>query len=342
MEVEIIRTFQSKKLGRIVQKDEILNEDPAWVNDIVQEGFGRVLPQSSGGKLTTKKLLKINGNKIETASLKVPEEPRDKIFLTGHKGYLGSYMYNLLKDTYDVVGFDVKEHTGDDLANKNVLLRKMQGCKYVIHSAAIPHPNLGTFQDYFRVNVSGTLNVMEAAALNKVYRVIYISSGGIYGWDVRGKMTPLYFPIDEKHPPVTVTGQFEGQLEEYMTCKFMAEQVVAYYGTNFFQSIVLRASAAVPQKKFFIEAYKKSLPDRDKTFWTNTEPETLAKAVKKAVEVEGDFHFEVINVVEKTTHPDVDLNDYLKRLYPDVPVKKGWKSPMSLLSTKKAKKVLGL
>lgn len=225
--------------------------------------------------------------------------------------------------------------------NYEQLRRAMAGCRYVVHGAGIPHPNPQySFLDYFNTNVLGTLNVLRAASENAVYRFIYLCSGAIYGWDTHGKMTPLYFPIDEAHPILTTTGQFYGALDGYAQSKLIAEQLLAYYGTNdCFQAISLRIGPAVPQKEFFD---KNRIPDRIKTFWVNTEPETVARGVRCALEAKGLKDFDTFNLVEKTVPPEVDLSQYLQENYPNVPIKKGWRPPASLLSTEKAEKALGI
>lgn len=75
MKVEIIRTFRSKKLNRIVQKGEIIEETGEWVAAIEQEGFGKGIagsedttPKGKRGR-PRKKILKIHGSKIETTSI---------------------------------------------------------------------------------------------------------------------------------------------------------------------------------------------------------------------------------------------------------------------------------
>jgi len=103
-----------------------------------------------------------------------------KIFVTGHKGYLGSGFLERYERLYDVIGYDLKD--GDDLLDYENLQNKMVGCEQIIHLAAIPGPKEGkSFEEYFVTNVRATLNVAKAALSNGVKRVIYASSTTIYG-----------------------------------------------------------------------------------------------------------------------------------------------------------------
>lgn len=56
-----------------------------------------------------------------------------KILLTGHKGFIGSYYYNLIKDKYNVVVLDTR--TGQDLKDSTIT-NLAPDCDVVVHMAA--------------------------------------------------------------------------------------------------------------------------------------------------------------------------------------------------------------
>src|SRR5947209_15493583 len=64
-----------------------------------------------------------------------------KIFITGHKGNLGSEFTKRYGGTYEIVGYDLKD--GEDLLDYERVLEKMRGCEQVVHLAAIPGPFVG-------------------------------------------------------------------------------------------------------------------------------------------------------------------------------------------------------
>jgi UDP-glucose 4-epimerase len=71
------------------------------------------------------------------------------------------------------------------------------------------------------VNVIGTLNIIEAARLMKVKRVVYTSAKGIYGYITGEYAHPTYKPVPEDHPksPVRI----------YESGKLMGEHIGQFY-----------------------------------------------------------------------------------------------------------------
>ena len=327
------------KLGKVSKRrgvaPVILQNKPA-PHPIYPKTFPKFEPVTNSNiRLEEGRIIMVDRD-IQTQPIK-----EDRVMVTGHLGHLGKPTTELLGDTYDIVGYDIKEH--NDLLNLSNLVYKMNGCAFVVHCAGIPHPNSRyDFPDYFTQNVIGTLNVCKAAELLKVKRVVYLSSGGLLGWDTEGRFTPDYFPIDEAHIPASVSGHYTGKLSGYGMSKFLCEQILAWYATNGkFQVVCLRLAPALTNG---LDSMKdgKYLPDRNKTFWTNTLPTTCAKAVKKALTAEINSPFEIINVVEKEiVVTGVDIEKYLKEQWEGVELR-DWKAPMSLMDTKKAEKLLNL
>lgn len=83
---------------------------------------------------------------------------------------------------------------GGDILHRDILSSAMQGIDGVFHLAAMW---LLQCQEYprsaFEVNVTGTMNVIEAAIANKVKRLVFSSSASVYGDAVTE-------PIEESHP----------------------------------------------------------------------------------------------------------------------------------------------
>ncbi len=116
------------------------------------------------------------------------------------------------RDGVDVVMGDV----GDPF----VVRRAVQGCDYVFHLAAligIPYSYLAP-SDYVRVNVVGTLNVLQACLAEETPRVVHTSTSEVYG-------TAHYVPIDEQHP-------LQAQ-SPYAASKIAADKMVEAYHLSF-------------------------------------------------------------------------------------------------------------
>lgn len=130
-----------------------------------------------------------------------------KWLVTGAAGFIGSHLVErLLNDGESVVGFDnlstgktanleeVKAAVGDqawknftwiqgDIENAECLPAAMQGVQVVLHQAAlgsVPRSIENPLATH-RANVTGFLNVLEAARQHGVRRVVYASSSAVYG-----------------------------------------------------------------------------------------------------------------------------------------------------------------
>jgi UDP-glucose 4-epimerase len=136
---------------------------------------------------------------------------REKVFITGGAGFIGSHITeSLVKKGYRVVVYDnfssgrmenlqaVKKDVQiikADILDGDKLTRAMKGCCLVSHQAAqleifrcIDDPQVD-----LKINTTGTLNVLEAAVKNRVRKIINASSACVYGQAVS-------IPQGENHP----------------------------------------------------------------------------------------------------------------------------------------------
>jgi len=268
-----------------------------------------------------------------------------RVLVTGDVGKLGSMVAEFLKADYDVIGFDMKASRSEKLGDYKLLKMRMAGCQFAVHAAAIPHPNLGTIEDYFQTNVIGSFNVMRAAAANKVKRFIFFSSIGYYGVNIKGKLLPVYFPIDEAHPIASMGGRAEGMLDAYNQSKVMAEELLAWYGTNrILETISLRLAPAnkkADQYPADDDSWRADPRYRPRAFWTNCDPDTVCQVVKAALEAPGEFWYEAFNITDKYAPGCIDVKAFLAEEYPDVPVKCDLSDNPSLITSAKAERMLG-
>ena len=152
-----------------------------------------------------------------------------KSVVTGGCGFIGSHVVDrLVERGDDVVVVDDLATGGTDHLNPaarlvhgsvlevDLLSEAGTGADVILHLAAIPRVErsvddpIGTH----RVNVDGTLNVLEAARRAKVNRLVYASSSSVYGRQathvMREDMTP-------------------NPLSPYALQKFVAEQYVSMF-----------------------------------------------------------------------------------------------------------------
>ena len=120
-----------------------------------------------------------------------------RVLVTGHRGYIGTWVWDELSDC-DRVGFSIED--GDDVRDEASVRKAVAGCDAVVHLAAIAHDSGGTPAEIFATNVIGTLNVLGAAVdTGTVERFVYFSSAQVFGI-AEGERRPDYFPIDDDHP----------------------------------------------------------------------------------------------------------------------------------------------
>lgn len=168
-----------------------------------------------------------------------------RVLVTGHTGFTGSWVSLWLKRLgADVVGYSlppetrpnlftelsledkVQHHTGDirDFQSLKKLVNETQP-NLILHLAAQPLVRRGYLipQETFETNVTGTVNVMEAAlSSNHLRGVLCITTDKVYKNNDSGK-------------PFTETDELGGN-DPYSASKAAAELAIASYRNSFFSS----------------------------------------------------------------------------------------------------------
>ena len=159
-----------------------------------------------------------------------------RALITGGFGFIGRYLTQMLvQQGQEVVLFDVVSddaflrQAGDkvsgikgSLANWAEVASAIATARpdYIVHSGAMLPPATETMpQAAFEVNITGSYNVLEAARLCNVNRVIYASSVASYGPDAPRDIVPNDFA---QHP----TGM-------YGVSKVCTERLGEYYHRRF-------------------------------------------------------------------------------------------------------------
>jgi UDP-glucose 4-epimerase len=111
-----------------------------------------------------------------------------RVFVTGSAGHLGEALIRALRSTdHDVVGLDVvaSHFTSEvgSILDRSCVKRCMKGVDAVAHTATLHKPHIITHarQDFVDINVTGTLNLLEAAASEGVYSFVFTSTTSAFG-----------------------------------------------------------------------------------------------------------------------------------------------------------------
>lgn len=125
----------------------------------------------------------------------------DRILVTGGAGFIGSHVVdNLVKKGYDVTVLDnlstgkvenIRSHINDktikfvngDITDANTVKKTLQRCNTVIHLAALVSvpQSIKEPQLVSKVNVTGTLNVLNSSVRAKINKFVFASSAAVYG-----------------------------------------------------------------------------------------------------------------------------------------------------------------
>jgi len=143
-----------------------------------------------------------------------------RVAVFGASGFIGiNLMEELKRRNYDVIPADVKEPPIDidgfvkaDIRDMEDVERVVRGADFVIHLAA--HPLKDSIKDPVenaKVNVVGTLNVLEASKKFGVKKIVFTSASSLIG-EVK------YNPVDEEHPckPKTPYAVAKYAIEHYL------------------------------------------------------------------------------------------------------------------------------
>jgi UDP-glucose 4-epimerase len=157
-----------------------------------------------------------------------------KVLVTGGAGYIGAHMVKALSQRgADVLVFDNlssgrREAVRDcplvvgDINNPSDLAAVFSAHRVdaVMHFASLIQVGESVQQParYYRTNIGGTLNLLEAMHAAEVRRFIFSSSAAVFG-------EPSYTPIDEAHPKAPVN--------PYGFSKLAVEQILADYAAAY-------------------------------------------------------------------------------------------------------------
>jgi UDP-glucose 4-epimerase len=170
-----------------------------------------------------------------------------KILVTGSAGHLGeALMRTLPKSGHEAIGLDIEPtpftHEVGSIIDPGFVKRCMRGVHAVVHAATLHKPHVATHSphEFIATNVSGTLNLLEAAVDAGVTSFVFTSTTSAFG---RALTPPPGSPaawITEDVVPVPKN--------IYGVTKTAAEDVCElFHRTHRLPCIVLRTSRFFPE-----------------------------------------------------------------------------------------------
>lgn len=272
-----------------------------------------------------------------------------RVLITGGSGNIGTAVVRVLRDAgYEVRVFDrcpprdaAAEFVEGSITDPAALERAMHGIEAVIHLAAIPafKPDIPAI-DFMHVNVTGTFNVLEAAAAAGVYKVVAACSDSALGLVFcTHPFAPDYLPIDEAHP-------FRPQ-DPYGLSKALDEELCRRAARRYgIQTICLRFcwvwfDDTHKQRDAILNGDSAALA---RSLWGYVDVNDVAEACRLSLEC-GDLNpGEPFYITSSDTYADAPTRDLIRRCYPQVAIAREdyFADPyVSLFDIGKARRILG-
>lgn len=166
-----------------------------------------------------------------------------KVFLTGATGYIGNRLaLHLAENNYEVHALvrnlrseNIPVHSNiylfeGNLNDTNSIEKAIANCDFAFHTAAFTKLACNDVEEFYKVNVQGTANVLNAAKKSGVKKIIFTSSVSVFGPSQPNSS------IEELHP------RMNSYANDYELTKSMAENLVLEYNKNGLPGIILNVS----------------------------------------------------------------------------------------------------
>ena len=280
-----------------------------------------------------------------------------RVLVTGARGKVGvAAVAELQRAGHEVVATDRGAPTDGaspggahylqaDLTDAGAAYAIIRGMDAVVHAAAIPVPIHHAPHVVFSNNVMAGFNVVEACVRWQVPRLVNISSETVTGFIfAERRILPAHLPIDEQTP---ATPQ-----DPYGFGKHVIERWCDAAAARSELSVVSIRPSWVQRDA---EDYERNLGPivRDPTrpslgFWSYTDNEDLAVAIRLAVEVPSAGH-EVVYVAQPDNATNRHLDDLVAAAFPGAQIEvrdtaaasSATDTPRSGIDSSKAQRLLG-
>jgi len=216
------------------------------------------------------------------------------ILITGSSGQLGAEIARQLSSQHDIIGIDlvegVRTHHRVNIVDREAVRRLMKGIDAVIHTASLHAPHLATVskQAFIDVNITGTLNMLEAATDGGVRRFVYTSTTSLYG-----------FALIPHEQAVWVTEELTPQPRDmYDITKRAAEELCQHFAREHgLLTICLRTSRFFPEPPPLVALYR---------LYRGVDVQDAARAHVLAV-TNQEILFDVFNISAQSPFEQSDL-----------------------------------
>lgn len=263
-----------------------------------------------------------------------------RIAVTGGSGEIGSHIIRHLQEQgYAVTNFDRIKcpvpgiHTVLlDTASFGDVVSCFQGYEGIVHLAAISCPGRESANRMYSVNVQSTFNMLEAAAVLRINKVVLASSLNALGLAFNLEQTIRYVPLDEAHPCHPD--------EAYSLSKLVGETTADGFARRFPDMTIasLRFPGIFTPRMYNV--HRPSVGYQRKALWSYADVRDIARAVQLSLEATWRGH-EVFMLAAEDTLSERPSRELMAEHYPQAEIRSELNGNASLVSCEKAARLLG-
>jgi nucleoside-diphosphate-sugar epimerase len=266
------------------------------------------------------------------------------ILVTGGSGKAGQWVVRHLRERgFDVVNADrspsPEVHTYQvDLTDLGQVFAVVEGRDGIVHLAAIPWPGEHAPEVVFRNNVLSTFNVLQAATVLGVRKVVLAGSESALGFPFMfRRFGPAYLPIDEDHPLLAQ--------DAYGLSKIVGEELAQGFvrRTPEMSVISLRFSWILRPEDYrtAVADAQRDVANNEFNLWAYVDVRDVSAACELALRYPSSG-FEAVYIAARDTLRLEPTADLVRARFPAAPeVRPGFTGTASPLSCAKAERILG-
>lgn len=271
------------------------------------------------------------------------------VLVTGAAGRIGRAVVNRLQDAdvtvvgldrrdpgdVDLVRFVVGDHTDLDTVARAAAPVEGVPIGAVVHLSAIPHPKLAEPEPLFRNNVVGTFAVLDAVLRGGARRAVIASSVQASGTINPASDPPAYFPIDEDLPICLSDAYALSKLVDEHTAAMLAR----LYGATLvaFRFPYTQEAEGIARTAARVRAHPE---ESMREGWAYLDVRDAAEAVAAAL-VAPLSGAHVLYVAAGNNIVGAPAAELAARYAPQIPLKAELVGDQSLISSERARQLLG-
>ena len=270
-----------------------------------------------------------------------------QVAVTGGSGRIGRYIVReFVEHGWDVTNVDAVpapelgvRFQRIDVTDYGAVVEALATADAVVHMAAIPDPTRNPEHVVFRVNMLANWNVLAAAELHEIPKVVMASSINAIGASFsKAAVPPLYFPVDEQHPTRAEDGYAQSKwLGEEMAGAFCRRRQMQIASLRF--HALLDADEQRQEQRLAISDPAEER-GRSTSFWGWADRGDAARACRLALEAEWTGH-EAFFINGDETVLAMETREAIERVYPGVALRAPLDGFASAIDNAKAERLLG-